>query len=181
MPRALPDRPDQPAAETTASDAPNAQHTPDHAFHSRDPARRVEYDRILVPVTASPASERAVTTAAMLASERKGIVTLLNVIEVPKELPLDALFPDEEHTSQATLSHATAILERYGVKAITRTVHATTAATAILDIAAEQQTQIIIMGTERRTHRQRTAIGSNVEHVLKRAPCRVMIVGTPPT
>src|ERR1700693_41478 len=83
----------------------------------RDRTRRVEYDRILVPVTASPASERAVTTAALLARERKGAVTLVHVIEVPKELPLDALFPDEEHDSREILSHASATLDRSGIRA----------------------------------------------------------------
>jgi nucleotide-binding universal stress UspA family protein len=148
---------------------------------SRDRTRRVEYDRILVPVTASPASERAVTTAAMLAAERKGSVTLVHVIEVPRELPLDALFPDEEHDSREILGHASAILDRYGIRTVTRSVHAATAATAILEAAEEARAEIIVMGAERRARRQRTAFGRNVEYVLRRAPCRVMIVAVPST
>jgi len=146
---------------------------------SRNRTRRVEYTRILVPVTASPSSERAVTTAAMLAAERKGTVTLVHVIEVPRELPLDALFPDEEHDSREILGHATATLERYGVRTVTHSVHAATAAAAIVEAAEEARAEIIVMGTERRTRRRRSALGTNVEHVLKRAPCRVMIVAAP--
>jgi nucleotide-binding universal stress UspA family protein len=162
------------SATTPATDTAN---TP----LSRDRTRRVEYDRILVPVTASPASERAVTTAALLAGERKSAVTLVHVIEVPKELPLDALFPDEEHDSREILSHASATLDRYGIRTVARSVHAATAATAILEAAEDVRAEIIVMGAERRARRQRTTFGGNVEHVLKRAPCRVMIVAVPST
>jgi nucleotide-binding universal stress UspA family protein len=115
----------------------------------------------------------------MLAAERKGTVTLVHVIEVPRELPMDALFPDEEHHSREILCQATATLERYGVRTVTRSVHAATAAAAIIQAAEETHAEIIVMGTERRTRRGRSALGANVEHVLKRAPCRVMIVGAP--
>ena len=180
MPTQLPTRPDPPLAKAVANDEPVADAAArDHAG-SRDRASGVEYDRILVPVTASIASERALTTAAMLASEKKGEVTLVNVIEVPKELPLDALFPAEEHESRTILNHATATLDRYGVRARGHTIHATTAATAILDVAEDTHAQIIVIGTERRERRHRVAVGRNVEHVLKRAPCRVMIVTVPP-
>jgi len=157
--------------------AGSAQHAP--AAGSR--RRPIQYERILVPVTASLASERAVTTAAMLASERKGLVTVLSVIEVPKELPLDALFPDEERESKAILSHAVAILERYGVNAVARTIHATTASSVILETADEVQAQLIVMGTERRNRHRHAAVGKTLEHVLKRASCRVMIVTASPT
>jgi len=117
----------------------------------------------------------------MLASERKGLVTVLSVIEVPKELPLDALFPDEERESKAILSHAVAILERYGVNAVARTIHATTASSVILETADEVQAQLIVMGTERRNRHRHAAVGKTLEHVLKRASCRVMIVTASPT
>ena len=117
----------------------------------------------------------------MLASEKNGEVTLINVIEVPKELPLDALFPDEEHESRTILNHATAILDRYGIHAHSRTIHATTAASAILEAADKASAQVIVIGTEPRIRRGRMAVGKNVEHVLKRASCRVMIVTVQPS
>jgi nucleotide-binding universal stress UspA family protein len=148
---------------------------------SRNRKARLEYDRILVPVTASPVSDRAVKTAAMLASEKHAEVTLVNVIEVPKELPLNALFPDEDHESRTVLNHATAILDSYGVRAHAHTIHATTAAAAILEAADNAEAQIIVIGTERRERRQRVSISRNVEQVLKRATCRVMIVTASPS
>ena len=137
--------------------------------------------RILVPVTGSRESDVAVDTAARLASEGRAVVTLVHVIEVPKELPLDALFPEEESKGRQILHHAAAILDRYGVHHKVRSMRAPTAAAAILDAADETDAQIVVLGAPRDTRRNRAVFGSNVATVLKRAPCRVMLVATPTT
>lgn len=138
------------------------------------------YTRILVPITASAASDRAVVTAALLASERKAEVTLLNVIEVSKDLPLDALFPDEEREGRETLRRATAILDQYGVRSHTRLIRSASAAAAILETVDDTRPEIIVMGAERRLRRQSSVFSDNVQTVLKAAPCRVMLVSAWP-
>jgi nucleotide-binding universal stress UspA family protein len=140
----------------------------------------VHYDRILVPVTASIASERAIITAAMLASERSAVITLVHVIEVPRELPLDALFPEEERQGHELLRHASNILDRYSVNYKTRSMRSTTAAAAILEAAHETDAQILILGAEQRGRRNRIGFDRNVETVLKKATCRVMLVTSAP-
>ena len=134
------------------------------------------YTRILVPVTDSDVSARAVITAAMLASERKAAITLLSVLEVPKGLPIDALFPEEEHQGRETLRRATAILDQYGIGSHGRLVRSAAAATAIIEAANDTHPEIIVMGAERRLHRHLRIFGDNVQAVLKAAPCRVMLV-----
>jgi nucleotide-binding universal stress UspA family protein len=138
------------------------------------------YTRILVPVTASNASDRAVLTAALLASERKAEVTLLNVIEVSRDLPLEALFPDEEREGREILRRATAILDEYGVRSHTRLIRSASTATAIIEAADDTHPEIIVMGAERRLRRQSRVFGDNVRAVLKAAPCRVMLVSPSP-
>jgi nucleotide-binding universal stress UspA family protein len=140
----------------------------------------VAYTRILVPVTASSISDRAVVTAALLASERKAEVILLNVIEVSKDLPLEALFPDEEREGRETLRRATAILDQYGVGSHTRLIRSASAAAAIIEAAAETHPEIIVMGAERRLRRQSRVFSDNVQTVLQAAPCRVMLVSPSP-
>ena len=139
------------------------------------------YHRILVHVATSAVSERAVVIAAQLASEHRAEVTLLNVIEVPKDLPLDALFPDEEHEGREALRRATAILDRYGVDSKTRLTRSFSIAKAILEAAAEANPELIVMGAERHMRRQPSVFGhaESIQEVLKAAPCRVMLV-TPP-
>lgn len=136
----------------------------------------LEYTGILVPITESKASDRAVVTAALLASERKAEITLLNVIEVSRDLPLEALFTDEEREGRETLRRATAILDEYGVNSHSLLIRSPSAATAILEAAADTHPEIVVMGAERRLRGQSRIFGDNVQAVLKDAPCRVMIV-----
>jgi nucleotide-binding universal stress UspA family protein len=136
----------------------------------------VAFTGILVPITDSKASDRAVVIAALLASERKAEVTLLNVIEVSKDLPLEALFPDEEREGREILHRATAILDQYGVDSHTRLVHSPSAAKAILEAVDDIHPEIVVMGAERRRLREARIFGGNVRTVLKGAPCRVMLV-----
>jgi nucleotide-binding universal stress UspA family protein len=130
-------------------------------------------------VTGSAASERAVLTAARLASERTAVVILVHVIEVPRELPLDALFPEEEQQAKEILHRASSLLDRYGVHHKTHSMRAPTAATAILEAARETNAQLLVLGAEGRSRGRRTVFGRNVQTVLKNATCRVMLLSTP--
>ena len=134
------------------------------------------YTGILVPLTDSSASDRAVVTAALLASERKADVTLLAVIEVSRDLPLEALFPEEEREGRQILRRATAILDQYGVNSHARLTRSPSAAAAILEAAEETRPEIIVMGAERRLRGQSRIFGDNVRAVLQAATCRVMLV-----
>jgi nucleotide-binding universal stress UspA family protein len=136
----------------------------------------IAYKRILVPVTASTASDHAIVTAGQLASEQKAKVTLLNVIEVSKDLPLDALFPDEEREGRDILGRATEILDQYGVRSHSRLLRSFSVAAAILETADEERPEIIVIGAERRLRRQRSVSGNDLQAVLTGASCRVMLV-----
>ncbi|QEL14375.1 universal stress protein [Limnoglobus roseus] len=58
------------------------------------------------------------------------------------------------------------------------------AATEIVRFAADTKTDVIVMGTHGRTGAERELMGSTAEHVMRDAPCSVMVVkmpkGTPP-
>ena len=56
------------------------------------------------------------------------------------------------------------------------------AAAAILEQAALSASEIIGLGAPRKrpTSRGTSVFGTTVEHVLKRAPCRVMLIGAAP-
>jgi nucleotide-binding universal stress UspA family protein len=136
----------------------------------------ISYHGILVPLTDSSASGRAVVTAALLASERKATVTLLAVIEVSRDLPLEALFPDEEREGREILRRATAILDQYGVDSHPRLTRSPSAAAAILEEEERTRPEIIVMGAERRLRGRSRIFGDNVLTVLKAASCRVMLV-----
>src|SRR6266581_6922775 len=71
------------------------------------------FGRIVVPVGSDdPFSVRAVEVAARISSSAATVV-LVCVLEVPRELPLDALFPEEEAAARAVLRHAAAVVEAH--------------------------------------------------------------------
>jgi nucleotide-binding universal stress UspA family protein len=90
--------------------------------------------------------------------------------------PLEAVTPQEEAVADEILEQARALVEAYGVRAMTRLVRARRAGPAIVEEAERRNAELIVMGAPRRPARRRTAIfGPTVDYVLKASPCRVLL------
>jgi APA family basic amino acid/polyamine antiporter len=137
------------------------------------PALALEYRAILVPIVSGPASHEAVDLASRLAAERGATIVVLRVIVVPLDLPLDAPLPDAEEEADHLLDDARGTAELYGVRTIDRVIRARHAGRAIVDEAERRQSEIVVLGAPRGTHRE--IFGKTVDYVLKNAPCRVMV------
>src|SRR6266536_3057542 len=136
------------------------------------------YRRLLVPMLGNPESELAVQVACRLAAERHAAITVVTVIEVPPLLPLDARMTDEEAEARRLHDRATAIADDYGVAVVSRTVRAREAGAAILEQVEKSDAELVVLGATRklRANKRATAFGRNVQHVLRKAPCRVLLV-----
>ncbi len=145
-------------------------------------ANKLGYRRILVPIGGNPESEKAMDVACRMAKARSGVITAVAVVEVPPLLPLDAHMLDEEARAHQLLERASAITDSYGVGVSTRRVRARDAAAAILEQAELGRCEMIVLGAPRKqpTRRGTSVFGTTVEHVLKRASCRVMLIGAAP-
>jgi nucleotide-binding universal stress UspA family protein len=138
--------------------------------------RRGTFDRIVVPVgSGDDLSLRAVEAAARISSGTATVI-LVSVVEVPRELPLDALFPEEEAAARAVLKKAAALVEGYGVHVVPRLERGYSAAPAVLELAAASDADLIVLGTPSRARRGRSAFGPTATAILHRATCRVMLV-----
>ncbi len=134
------------------------------------------YRQILVPVSARRSADEATAIACRLAADRGATLTILTVIEVPAELPLEAQLPAEEDAARQMLAEARAVAELYGVDASARVVRARSAADAILTCAGANGTQLVVLGAPRRRTTTRAPIfGRTVAAVLAHAPCRVLV------
>ena len=144
-------------------------------------ASALGYRRVLVPIAGNPESEKAMDVACRIATERSGVIRAVAVVEVPALLPLDAHMADEESRAHQMLERAAAIADSYGVGVSIRCVRAREAASGIVDQAVMSACEIVVMGAPRRRRPTHGPVfGSTVEHVLKRAPCRVMLIGAAP-
>jgi nucleotide-binding universal stress UspA family protein len=143
--------------------------------------RSLGYRRILVPIGDNPESEQAMDVACRLAEDHRATITMVTVVEVPPLLPLNSHMRDEEAFAHRLLERAAAVADNYGVNVMPRMLRGREAAAGIVDVASTTGAQILVIGAPR-TSRRRTGaavFGSTVEHVLKKAPCRVMVIGTP--
>lgn len=140
------------------------------------PLRRpaAAYRRILVPLVADEESETAVALAAELAGEYGSTITAVVVIEVPPALPLEAHMFEEEAAAKRALEDARAIASMRGVRVRARILRARVAGEAIVDEAEDAEADVIVLRAPRSGRRWRM-FGRTVDHVLKHAPCRVMV------
>jgi nucleotide-binding universal stress UspA family protein len=119
--------------------------------------------------------------ACRLAADRHASITALTVIEIPPLLPLDAHMRDEEAAARRLLARAEAIGDAYGVSVVSRSVRSRDAASAILERMDASDVELVVLGARRRerANKRAPAFGGTVQHVLRKATCRVLVVGAP--
>jgi len=144
------------------------------------PALALQYRRLLVPVVTGQPSDDALDVACSLAAERGARIVALNVLEVPLGRPLDDDLAEIEDAANDELDEAIAIGDSYGIRVLDRLVRARSAGPAIVEEAERRGTEIIIIGTPRKTLTvtQRALFGRTVDYVLRHAPCRVMVTAS---
>jgi basic amino acid/polyamine antiporter, APA family len=143
------------------------------------PAAALEFRSILVPIAPGYPSDEAMDFACRLAAERRASIVALTAIQVPLDLPLDTLLPDEVEEANEQLDEARAIGESYGVNVIGRIARTRNIGRAIVDEGVRRDSEVIVMAGPRRVRLQqgrRQIFGDAVDFVLRHAPCRVMIV-----
>jgi nucleotide-binding universal stress UspA family protein len=143
------------------------------------PAVRAGYRRVLVPLLGDSESAGAVEVACRLASERAALTAVV-VIEVSPLLPLDARMSEDEDAARVAVHRAEAVVDRYGLRFSGRTVRAREAGAAIVELAEELRCDLVVIGAERKRapHRRLAGFGGTVRHVLRKAPCRVLLVAS---
>jgi basic amino acid/polyamine antiporter, APA family len=140
------------------------------------PALTIEYRTIVVPVIRSPESEEALVAAARLAAERGSRIAIVHVIEVPLEQSLDAPMREREQSANDILDEAQALVESYGVRAVTRVVRARSAGRAIVEDARTRNAELVVVGAPRvRIRGGKPVFGKTVDYVLRHSPSRVLL------
>jgi nucleotide-binding universal stress UspA family protein len=137
----------------------------------------VELRNLLVPVADNPESERAMDVACRLADEHGVTIAVLHVVEIPPVLPLGAHMTEEHEAAHRLLERTAAIADTYGVDVAPRILQDRVAGEAIVGFAARRGVELIVIGAPRKRQRP---FGSTVEHVLRKADCRVLMIGAAP-
>ncbi len=141
------------------------------------PSLVAEYRTIVVPILRTAESEEALIAAARLAAERRATIAVVRVIEVPLHLDLDASLPEDEERANRELDDAQALIESYGIHAVTRLIRARSAGPAVVDEIRHRNADLVVVGAPRRAQSARAVVGPTVDYILKASPARVLVVG----
>ncbi len=132
---------------------------------------------IFHPTDYSESSAAAFDLASALARDYGATLVVAHAAPPPLVLPTDgvALPPilDDPETLQARLDQVRPADSRIAVR---HRLLFGDAAGAILDAAAEEKADLIVMGTHGRSGVSRLLLGSVAEHVLRHAVCPVLTV-----
>lgn len=143
------------------------------------------FNKILVPLDGSSLAERALEPAMAITRRQDGQVILLSVpvykqVMVPGTAGYGLMLPDqslalyraeaEAYLSQIRQTHAEA-----GIDVKTVVIDGDVAG-SIVDIAADEQVDLIVMTTHGYSGFTRWVLGSITERVLRSAPCPVLVI-----
>jgi len=144
----------------------------------------IEIGRILAPTDFSAHAEGALRYACALAERLGAELHVLHVLtEIVPTGPDPLLMPvmppqfyqDDEDRAARTLE--TAVDVSWGKpRSLSRAVRWGTPAEAIVDYAAEQKADLIVIATHGRTGLSHVLLGSVAERIVREAPCPVLTI-----
>jgi APA family basic amino acid/polyamine antiporter len=137
------------------------------------------YSNILVPLKLGPIGEEVLATAVRLAEERGSKVSVLLVLRVPLDRPLDAPMPEEERRASDSLAEIEELAAEHKLTIDGTIVRARALGEAIVEQASKQGADLIVLGSAPRWRRQSRFFSPTVDYVLRKAPCEVMVVVYP--
>jgi APA family basic amino acid/polyamine antiporter len=144
-----------------------------------DPAEEGAWERILVPLKIGAIGEEVLATAIKLAEERGSTVSVVHVVRVPLDLPLDAPMLDAEERAEASIAEAKLLASEHNVNVEGEIVRARALGEAIVEQARKRDVDLIVLGSAPRWRRQSRFFSPTVDYVLRRATCEVMVVAYP--
>lgn len=141
----------------------------------------MEFRKILVPVSGTPADDEAIRFACEFSRKHKGKVWAVYIIPVKRGLPLDAEIDSDIKAAEAVLDRAEDTALETGCEISSDLVQAREIGPAIIDEAVEQDADLILLGMTYRRRFGQFSLGDVIPYVLKNAPCRVILLHEPPS
>ncbi len=120
---------------------------------------------------------RLVETAGILARYFKGEMTVNNVVEVPRAMPLEAISREYVDEIAQGLKKAVKVTpSTVDVRPVVSVSYYVPG--AILDQIKHEAANLLVLGWKGTKRRGRTILGRNLDEVVRRAPCDVAIIKT---
>ena len=137
--------------------------------------------KILVPTSGTPYSERGIELACRMGEEQKAEIYLVNVIEVPRTLPLDAPLHEAEIKAGDVIKRGEEIVTLRGLPVKAAVKRGRVAGEEIIRAARDLEADLIVMGIRSEIRMAQEILGRTSNLVLRRAPCEVILDKLPLT
>ena len=136
--------------------------------------------KILVPVDGSAYSLKAVETACDLAKAQAPAAVVLTAVVVQIPELEEGVYIAEKMKAQAeiALTKGKDVAQAKGVEATVILAIGASPADAIVQVAKEQQVDLIVIGSRGLAGKTRSFLGSTASQVVTYSPCSVLVVKT---
>ncbi|HVP80239.1 MAG TPA: universal stress protein [Thermodesulfobacteriota bacterium] len=131
--------------------------------------------RVLVPTSGTLYSERGIELACRLGEEQKAEIYLINVIEVPRTLPLDAPLVEAETKAEDVIKRGEEIVILRGLPVKGEVKRGRVAGEEIIRAAKDYDADLIVMGIRSEIRMAQEILSRTSDLVLRRAPCEVIL------
>ncbi|MEF8907324.1 MAG: universal stress protein [Haloarculaceae archaeon] len=140
------------------------------------------YDDILLPTDGSAGMETVIDHAGRLAAEHGARVHALYVVDTASlsDLPVEGTFEGVSRQLNTEGGRALADVEERLDAPVERTLREGSPAREIVAYAAEEDCDVVVMGTHGRTGVDRLILGSVAERVVRSSPVPVLTVRVSP-
>lgn len=135
----------------------------------------MKFNRILVPVKGVPIEDQAIRVACGTARQFKSKVIIVHVIEIRRNMPLEAESTPEIQHGEVILEHAFQVAREAGVQPETELLQARVVGPVLLEEATNRAVDLIVMGVPYRQPIDEFYLGSSVKFMLKNAACQVWL------
>ena len=136
-------------------------------------------ERILVPVNGSSMDHQALELATEIVRPSRGSLFVVYVIEVPRELPLDAPMNDQVSAAEAALAEMEEFCAHQRCHVATELLQARLAGPAVVNEITERGVDLVILGMDHERRFGEFTLGDTVPYVLEHAPCAVWVLREP--
>ncbi|MBM3946712.1 MAG: universal stress protein [SAR202 cluster bacterium] len=136
-------------------------------------------NRLLLPVLGEPTEEALYGLACNLVRPSKGTVYAIYVVEVPRQLPVDAELPEAAAKGEEVLKRVESEIRERRCLVVAELLQARHAGAAIVKEAVEREADQILLGATYKERFGTLALGRTIAYVLQEAPCTVLVARVP--
>jgi len=133
----------------------------------------LNYKNILIPTDGNQASEDVIEFMCSIQKSINAIITVVYVIEVPRNLPLGAEMPEKVEAAKIAIKNAKKIAEEKNAVISTTIIYARTAEDSIISTAEDIKCDVIAIAQDN----QKLRIFANAAaNIYQKAKCNVWLL-----